>query len=348
MPLISNGVAVVTAALQTPVEVPSYLETVGGPAFFFVDADGVEWPMSNYSEEIGWFTRSGPSGWQSAPVGFTTDERHRGGARVRTVQQKSSTIFWPMEIFGKNYDEFRSRHAKITRAIKLSTRRQRPGRLIVRQPDGTGREALVWYQDGLGGESGQNHLYARPVVQFLCEAGVWRSMQELELPWTFAPDEEGIPGNSGFFSPFISLRSSRVVGAENPAVPVGEIDPDSSNGENDPLVTVENPGDCEAWPVWTITGPLEQLTARSETLQSGFTLTYSLAELQTITITTDPQSVRGPGDADLSEFINWFDPQGCELWPLRDGTNVISLVGTGYGPTTQIRMTFRPLYDGPG
>jgi hypothetical protein len=118
-----------------------------------------------------------------------------------------------------------------------------------------------------------------------------------------------------------------------------------SDDESGSLTTIVNAGDVEAWPVWTITGPMTQLRAWNVTLGTRFALTYTLAELQTITITTDLPSVRGPGDANLSKYIDWFNTAGTELWPLADGPNTVGLEVDGAGPTTSVRMAFTPRYD---
>lgn len=363
MPLISGGLVVVT-----PEEIPTgptvaYRETVGTPNFTWVDPDGVEWPLSNPSEDIGWFTITGPSGWGAAPIEFATDSLPRGGESVRHIQSKSSTILWPMEIFGRNHTEFVQRYRRISRAFTLTTRRGLPGRLRAQRPDGTVREIECFYAEGLGGETGQNHLFARPVISLYCPEGKWRSTTEIVAERTFASGGgsgggeggggEGGGGGGGttanFFSPYISLSSSGVVGSTPPTTPPDPDGGDGDDGNTDDntasLTTIVNPGDVEAWPVWVITGPMTQLRAWNETLNTRFALTYTLTEQQTITITTFRPTVRGPGDANLSKHIDWFNTAGTELWPLADGPNIVGLEVDGAGATTQVRMSFTSRFD---
>lgn len=362
MPLISGGLVVVA-----PEEVPTgpttpYREIVGVPSFSWVDPDGVEWPLSNTSESQGWFTIRGPSGWGAAPIEFATDSLPRGGESVRFIQSKSSTIQWPMEIFGATHDQFVRRYRRISRAFTLTTRRNRPGRLVVQRPDGSPARYLeAFYADGLAGEPDQNHLFARPVISLFCPEGKWRSTEPVVALRTFTPTtggggggDPGDPGGGGtdqvsFFSPFISLTSSRVVGSATlaPAQAEDDVEATDDEGPDDvsSLTAITNAGDVEAWPSWVVTGPMTQLRAWNVTLGTRFALTYTLAEQQTITITTERPSVRGPGDTNLSKYIDWFNTAGTELWPLADGSNIIGLEVDGAAATTSVQMTFVPRFD---
>jgi hypothetical protein len=250
-----------------------------------------------------------------------------------------------MEIFGRTHDEFVHRYRLIARAFKLTTRRGRPGVLRINRPDGTVREIEAFYSDGLGGESEQNHLFARPVISLFCPEGKWRGADPVTIERSFTPTNTGGEGGGGtdvtFFDPFLSVASSRVVGTPEDPIDSG------GSGNDDPgsLTAVTNPGDVEAWPSWVITGPMTQLRAWNLTLGTRFALTYPLNDLQTIRITTDQPTVRGPGDTNLSKFIDWFNPAGTELWPLIDGSNTIALEIDGASTSTKVAMSFVPRYD---
>lgn len=334
MPLIGTSALVTdpdAGVLPTPPTV-AYRETVGKPVFSWVDPDGAVWPLSETTEDIGWFTLW-PSGTEAAPIEITTDPRPRGGESVRAISQKPASIQWPLEIFGSTHAQFVSRYRQISRAFKLTTRRERPGLLITQRPDATTRVIEAFYAEGLSGEPQQGHLFARPVITLFCPDGKWRDEQPQVLDWTFAASGGG-PAPVNFFAPYLSLADSRELGSGT-----GEEDDPAS------LTTVTNPGDEEAWPVWTITGPLTQFRAWSTTLDARFTFTYPLTAGQSVTISTDPDMVRGPAGENLSEHINWFDPGGTELWPLSDGPNLIGLAVEGAGTGTAVRLTFYPRYD---
>jgi hypothetical protein len=335
MPLLAGPQFVITPG--EPVgsgPTTAYLETVGKPTFTWFDPDGGIWPLSNTSENLGWFTLTGPAGTEAATIEITTDTRPRGGERVRAIADKPMVIQWPLEIFGRNHDEFIERYRTISRAFKLTTRRQRPGVLRVQRPSGSIREIEAFYSEGLSGEAGQNHLFARPVITLFCPDGKWRDPTALVLERTFAPAAGGGEPVITYFDPYLSITSSSVLGSD----PIDEDDPAS-------LTSINNPGDVEAWPVWTVTGPLTELRAWNVTRDTRFVLTYTLTAGQTLTIDTGAGLVRGPAQQNLSKYIQWFDPEGAELWPLSDGTNVIGLQVDGAGTGTAVRLEFSPRYD---
>lgn len=365
MPLLSGGQVVITNPEEGPsAPTVAYQETVGQPAFTWIDPDGREWVLSNYAEDVGWFTLMGPSGWGAAPIEITTDSLPGGGERVRAIASKASTLQWPMEIFGRTHEEFVTRYRRISKAFKLTTVRQKPGILRVQRPNGTIREIEAYYSEGLGGEAEQNHLFARPVITLFCPDGKWRASAPIVATRTFTATTTSTGGGSGggggggggdtgggtavsYYQPYLSLTSSNVVGTPSPGT--GD-DSDSGNSDGDgsdsnSLTTITNPGDVEAWPVWTVTGPMTQLRAWNVTLGARFALTFNLGEQQTITITTERPSVRGPGDANLSKYIDWFNNAGTELWPLADGANSVGLEVDGAGSTTSVRLAFTPRYD---
>lgn len=349
MPLLSGGTVVVVPEEEAPTgpTIP-YLETVGKPVFTWTDPDGRVWPLSNTSEDLGWFTLW-PSGWGAAPVEITTDKVPRGGESVRAITHKPSTLQWPLEIFGRTHDEFVQRYRRISRAFTVTSRRMRPGVLRVQRVDGSMREIEAFYSDGLSGEGEQNHLFARPVISLFCPDGKWRSPTPIVVDRTFPPSggDGGGPVEDPvtFFNPYLSVTSSQVV---TPAPGTGSGGDGGGTTSDDPnsLTTITNPGDEDAWPVWTVTGPMTRLRAWNVTLGTRFALTYTLADQQTITINTANSSVRGPGDANLSKYVDWFNTVGTELWPLTDGPNIIGLEVDGAGANTRVRMAFTPRYDG--
>src|SRR5690606_37411717 len=101
-------------------------------------------------------------------------------------------------------------------------------------------------------------------------------------------------------------------------------------------------GDVEAWPVWTITGPLEQLIAINHTIGASFTLTYSPGAGDEIVITTDPPTVRGPGGEVLTGALDW---PGATLWGLVPGENRVAFVALGASAGTRIELTYVPRYE---
>lgn len=324
MPILAAGGQVIVPDVVTqPVSPAPARVGVGSITATWIDSTGREWALSDTSAELGWFTMPGPGGWGATPIELVTDPLPRGGEQVRFIRSKPRRLQWPVYIGGRNHAEYTTRRRQITRALTMTTQRMTPGWLKVARPGGGARLIACYYEGGLEGEAGQDHLSSRNVVQLYCPDGYWSDAEPVAVERTFSPQ------NDPFISPFITITSSRVL----------------SGDEGDPPTVIDNKGDVEAWPVWTLTGPLTRITAENYTTGSRFSLAYPLAAGQQITITTNPPTVRGPGDTNLAKYVDWFNPAGTELWPLLDGPNQIQFVVDGAGDGTKVQLTFTPRYE---
>lgn len=332
MPILSGGLFTAPlelAGTDDPIT-PVWTEDYGNLTGSWIDPDGKEWPLSDDSAGSPWFTVSGPAGWGAAPFEIVTDPLPRGGEQVRFIRAQPRRIHWPLYIGSDiSHEAFTASYRQLVRAITRTATRQAPGFLKIGRGNGRYRQIACYYEEGLEGEAGENHRFAKPVVSFYCPDGYWAGDRPVVAARDFLPSgTSGSAGSTSFFSPFMTLGNSKVL----------------TGGDNDPPTTIVNAGDVEAWPVWKIVGPMVKLTARNDTTGTRFALTYNLAAGQTITITTNRPSVRGPGDANLSRYIDWFNTSGTELWPLLDGPNDIFFQIDGAGAGTHVEMAFTPRY----
>ncbi|MDG4801725.1 phage tail domain-containing protein [Micromonospora sp. WMMD980] len=315
MPLIIGGQVVQTPTSDDlPAYVPAPRERIESdlrrPQAVYVDPIGREWPLTEPA--LGWATIDQVGGLGAVEVEMTTDAHPRGGARVRHIQPQARVINWPLLVFGQTHTEFIERWRALVRAFTM-TRRLGPGRLRVSRPDGSSREILVTYQGGLNGEAGQGFTHDTAVVSLYCEDPYWRATEQLVTRYSFATLRP-------FLRPFPSLSSGRVLGE----------------------VEIVNPGEAEAWPTWTIIGPATGLVATNYTTGQSFTLSYSLAAGQTITVTTDPPTVRGPSGEVLTWALNW---PGAVLWGLEPGLNDVNFSVPGAGPGSAVDLAYVPRYE---
>lgn len=313
MPL-SVGAGLVTPPFVDDLEV--WAEDVGTIDASWTDPDGQGWQLSNTDDDLGWFTTDGIAGWGAVPIEIVTDPLARGGEEVRFIRAQPRRITWPLHIHGDTHLQFLTRYRNLLRAFTLTTHRRRPGVLRVARPDGVdeAREIECFYEGGFGGEAGENWLYANPVLTLMCPDGYWRAVQPIVHRYGNAV---GRP----FLNPYPQLSSSRVLGD----------------------LTITNPGEVDAWPTWELTGPATRFTATNLGAGGGFVLTYPLAAGQTITITTNRPTVRGPNGENLVGALSW--PRAL-LWPLRPGPNPVSLQVAGATAGTQVVLTFRPRFEG--
>lgn len=350
MPILSGGLITepIVDDLVEDSPQPVWTEDYGTIVASWVDPDGVEWPLSNDGESSPWFTVDGPAGWGANSVELVTDPLPRGGEQVRFIRAKPRRIQWPLYIGSDvSHQEFISRYRQLVRAITMTTVRGAPAWLRVLRQDGRYRQIACYYEQGLEGEAGENHRWAKPVVTLFCPDGYWsgdrpeKAYREFAETTTGSGGGTGTPTSANFFNPFFNIVSSKIVSGGGGDDGAGG---EAGNSTGSPT-TINNPGDVEAWPRWTIRGPMTYMIAENRTAGTRFGLRYTLLDEQTITITTNRPTVRGPGAANLTGAVEWFDPAGCELWPLRDGDNQISFRVDGAGPGTRVDLDFTPRYE---
>lgn len=305
--------------MTTPV-----IDEVGTMTATWIDPDGVEWPLSVIHDDPGWFTTNGPAGWGAVPIEIVTDPLPRGGEQPRFIRDRPRRLQWPVYIGGDTHMQYTQRRRALTRAFTMTKQRLYHGWLRIARPDGTARRIACYYETGLEGESGEGHTFSRDVITLWCPDGYWQDVLPLAETRTFVADD------SSFMNPFITITSSSVV----------------SDPGGEPNTMIDNPGEVDSWPSWTVIGPMAKLTAVNYTLGLRFAVTYNLAAGQELTISSNPRPmVRGPGNVNLSKYVDWFNPLGTALWPLTDGENEISFQVDGAGTGTTVELLFYPRYE---
>jgi hypothetical protein len=280
----------------------------------FTDPEGAVYELTNTAEEQGWFTTFGPAGWGARPYQYVLDPLPRGGSAVRFVRAEPARLTWPLHIHGDTHMQWLERYRAIKRAFLMTAHRSTPGVLTVARPDASARSIDVFYEDGFGGQAGENWLFANPVLTLLAPEGFWR---DTVLTSEYREFSVGTP----YLSPYRTVSSSQVLGA----------------------TTVTNPGEVTAWPQWLVTGPAAAVTGTNLTTGQTFTLTYTLTAGQSLTITTLQPTATGPSGQNIIGGLNWPTAQ---LWPLMPGDNDIEFNVDGSGVGTSITLSYYPRYEG--
>lgn len=309
MPL-SVGVAVQPPQPPQPAQ-PA--PTVGTLRATWLAPDGTVWSLCDRS--LPWITLAT---WSSvtgaAPIQLTTDDHPRGGARIRHIQPMPRVMIWPVRVSAPTHLEFVAAVRQIAGAF-TQTRRLGPGTIRISRPDGTSREIEAHYEAGISGEPGQSVVRDLFAMSLFCEDPYWRDVTPTVVARAFSA-----PLN--YYDPYASISSGQVLGE----------------------TTIANDGDVEAWPSWTITGPMTQLAATNHTTGEAFVLDATLLASQVATITTDPPSVRGPGGVNWSGMLDWPD---AVLWGLVPGANDVDFAVAGAAAGTRIELSYKRRYETP-
>lgn len=281
----------------------------------WIDPAGVEWPLTDISPDLGYFTRPEVSGWNARPYELVTDPRSTGGEQIRFIRANPARITWPLHIWADTHTDFVARYRAIRAAFMSTLWTGQPGVLRITRPDGTAREIDCYCEDGWQGEAGENWMWANPVLTLFAPEGTWRDTAIISVPRAYTPGAD-------FFNPYPTVSSAQVLGR----------------------VPVTNLGELIAWPSWNITGPASVVTATNYTTNQSWVLTYTLTAGQTAVINTKPRpSARGPVGENLVGAFNW---PSASLWPLMPGINDIEFNVAGAASGTAIEMVYQAQYEG--
>ncbi|WP_435252026.1 phage tail protein [Streptomyces tendae] len=322
MPIITAPVVTPEVPTVPPIELPE----IGYASITYVDPDGRRWPMTDLSAD--WFTLAkGVSGLGAASYVLTADPHPRGGSRLRHVQAQDRTIVWPMFVRGADHMAFTKNWRDLGRAFTRTLRegadgQLTPGWLEVARPDGSGRRVAVHYHSGWDGAgetaSGITWDMASRLTLY-CEEPYW---EDLQAQTVHREAGEGVD----YLAPYPSVSSSQVLGA----------------------TTVDNGGDVEVWPTWTVTGPATSITftrgdnGQAFTLDMTATAHGALLAGETVTISTDPPRVRSGTGEVLTRGLNF---PAAVLWSIPPGRTPVTFLLAGAESGSAVDLVFHPRYE---
>jgi phage-related protein len=277
---------------------------------WWVDPSGTEYPLIDPPRTALLYGRTGifmpPMSHIEDPVPLMP------GARLRRVQVGVRELDIPVQITSADA-------AALRQDVRAWLRRLDPqrgdGKLKSQAADGTYREIVCRYADGMQGEesdgpSGPYWLTA--VWAFRAVDPYWQDAADTTL--TFTTSSVG----AFLAAPIFPLRiaASNVIGTS----------------------VVTNDGDAEAWPVWTITGPATSVTLTNQTTGAQLTLTTSIGVAEQVVIDTRPfvKTVK-KGAANLYGSL---DPAST-LWQLQPGQNTVSVSTAGSTSATVATLAYR-------
>lgn len=270
------------------------------------------------------FMNFGPVGWDMPPIDYIEDVVPlQPGSQFRQLVVKPRDFDVPLSLV--EVDE-----ATAAQKVRALARTLNPalgsGYLVVTSADGTQRQIPCQYKSGLEGDqslksigqdrgSGGFRSWRRFLVVFHAFDPYWQDLVDTTVQFNI--------GTSVAFFPILPLRLS--------AASVGG------------TFTVNNVGDVQAWPVWTVTGPGSSITFTNNTTGQSLALgSYALAGGRTLTIDTRP----GFKTITLDDGTNLYNNVAANsvLWGLNPGNNTITASVSGTSSTTSILLAFRQRY----
>lgn len=104
--------------------------------------------------------------------------------------------------------------------------------------------------------------------------------------------------------------------------------------------TLQNKGDQETDPIFTLHGPGTRFTIRNEATDEEFIINYTIGENDVIVLDKKKGSVVLNGVHDI------FSAKTGEMWDIAPGNNVITFNPIGSGDTTLLDIEWRAAYGG--
>ena len=285
----------------------------------YYDPSGAAWPLTD-QDAPQFALADGISGIGAATYELTKDAHPRGGSRLRHVQPLERIITIPLLVQGADHSEFVTRWRALARAF-TRTLREGAGTLEFARPDGSRRQIDVIYEGGFdtSGAAYSGITSDTMAVSLYCPDPYWVD----PVPQVVHREYSGVADD--FFVPYPSISSGQVLG----------------------VTTVDNPGDIDVWPVWDISGPADAVDFTHADSGEAFTLTPSaigqaLTVGESVTVTTDPASVRASDGSNWVGALNW---PGAQLWALRPGLNNVSFVLSSSAAGSAVDLTYHPRYE---
>lgn len=298
-----------------PIIVPS-ASASGVLAWTWIDAGGTERDLTRATSP-NLFVSRGARGLGSPPVELVTEKLpFAAGGLVRYTKTRPLEIDLPLYVGSDTFAGLIGAMDDLRDWFDTGSESSRtPGYLQITRPDDSVRQIACYYAGGLEGDLSEGGPTWAPVVVSLLAPDPY---------WTDPDDTEVVYDNTDL---------AFVEGAP-------------------PEQVLINPGQFDAYPVWTITGPASSIGINNATTGRGISLTanggVTLGVGDSLTIDTRPASQRTAlpvldGDA-TSQFSKLT--ANSALWWLTPGENRFFIGVESIDTTTSVTLAYRPRYRG--
>lgn len=255
---------------------------------------------------------TGVTGFGIPATSVRIDESAAAGGVWRFSKRGIRDLDLPIAIFGTSRSDVET---KLRRLARLLQDTSGPTKIVANYSDDTSVSIQAHYVGGAETQFGSdaNSYFCKWAIQLQAPKPYWQS----EQTESFSVGS----GNTGrgLLPQLTKLKvtSSQAIG----------------------VVEVNNTGDVAAYPVWTITGPVDGLVI-SNGAQS-FGLNIPVAAGQTYTIDTENGTVKDDLGSNRYEILN----PAPKLFPLLPGTTGVSVNGFGADTNTQISCSYKLRYE---
>jgi hypothetical protein len=305
----------IPAALLVAPPIPG--ATSNRPSISLTGGDGRFWDLTNLDSPV--LLLPGMTGFDLPPASaFTVGTPGIAGASYQGSHDDPRPLFIPVYTEGSDRPDV----VAVRRAFLESIHHTAgPVTVCVAEPDGFRRYLECIYTSGAEGAEGTDDaglFWANYGLNFTAyDNPYWYGDVVTPPPWTIGTPSDFFPIGPALFT----LSASQVFGG----------------------TLVDNTGNVETYPVWTLEGPATSLTLSLDGTARVFTINATIADGDSLTIDTDPRSqtvVDSNGDNRWDDV----DDSALDLWALPRGVSAVTVTVGGGSANTKLSMSYQPRY----
>jgi hypothetical protein len=254
---------------------------------------------------------AGRKGFGVSPTRLVMREGAAEGSRHRRTKRLARSIDFPLAIFGADREEVENSFRRFVRLVQDDVTAPR---LVATYPDGSRVYTEIHFSGGLdpvyGSDDTQGRDFAKCQSSFISPSPYWTDEDAINYPFNFnvdASDDNWVEDMAE-----MPLISSQTAGS----------------------VSIENPGDVAAYPVWTLQGPMDTFSASYR--GQGFTYTEHIALGETITVNTVTKTVTD------QDGVNKYGALGTapKLFPIPKGSATVDILADNTDANSLVSMYF--------
>jgi len=269
--------------------------------------------------------QAGATGLDMPPFELHSDDSpNLDGSIYRGSRATARQVLLPVYVYGQDRRSMVAFKRKLAAALNP---KNGPCILMFVESDGVPRYLQCYYAGGMDGDESADMAgfhWSTYGLQLTAMDPWWYGDSAVSQSWNFGA-ELPMLGGAG---PFLPLTLAEGTWASN-------------------TVTLTNDGDIEAWPIWTITGPLQSLTVTGPDgscwelppLPGGSPV---LASGRTLTVDTRP-GYKSLLDDQGTNYYRLLAPAPA-LWPVPPGTSTATILADAGSGTPSVSMSLNPRY----
>lgn len=261
------------------------------------------------------FKAAGWTGTGIAPTNVTMSDSVLGGSRFRRSRRLARTITMPITIFGTDRGDIES---KLRQLVNIFNDRFTTPKLLAYHPVDQDVFEMECHYSGGGdhqwGSDTDGRYYVKWPITILCPTPYWTSRTVQTSVVRASGTGRGLirTGNGGLSR--LRVSNSSAFGA----------------------LVIENDGDVDAYPIWTIVGPGDSFVLQRDV--DGASLAYQTALAGTDTITVDTRVATVVDQAGTNKYMNLAPAP--KFFTLPPGRSAISVVLNGATSASSITLNF--------